>query len=92
MKANPGSGRIWNLIMYLAVLPPIGQESFAASRLYSLASAVDSDCSKTAPGQRTLLRQHSAVTAASSFQTSTDCWPFYKNAARNSVKVWARLL
>jgi len=50
MKANPGSGRIWNIIVHLEGLPPIGQEIFAASIFSGVSS-----------GQR--LQQNSARTA-----------------------------
>jgi len=45
MKTNPGSGRIWNLIVGVFR----GSSKQFLQRVYSLASAVDSDCSRTAP-------------------------------------------
>ena len=67
MEANPGSGRIWHLIMGLfrgssGTPPRIVQEIFAASILWRQ--------QWTAMQQnrvQTLLQQYSAVTAASSF-------------------------
>jgi len=38
MKDNPGSGRTWNLIMYLEGLPPLGQEILAASMFSGVSS------------------------------------------------------
>jgi len=51
--------------------PPIVQETFAAS----VFGGVSSGQRLQQNSARTLLWQHSAVAAASSFQTSTDCWP-----------------
>jgi len=78
IKANPGPGRIWNLIMGVfrgsprGTAPPIVQETFAAS----VYGGVISKQWLQQNSARTLLRQHSSVAAASSFQASTDCWPF----------------
>jgi len=95
VKANPGSGRICNLIMgvFWGGRAPIVQKIFAASSLYihyyPLASAVDSDCSRTAPGHMA-----PAVAAASSFQTllTADVAILGTLPVTNDVRVWARLL
>ena len=51
MRANPGSGRIWNLIVGIfrwGRRPTIAQEIFVG--VYSLSSTVDSNCCRTVPG------------------------------------------
>jgi len=70
MKANPDSRRIWNLIMGVLrgawdAAAPIVQEMFCSEyNLWRQHGTV------TATEQRPVLLRHSAVIAASSFQTS----------------------
>jgi len=50
MKDNPDSGRIMDVFRGGPPCAPHRPRNFL-QRVYSLASAVDSDCSRTAPGQ-----------------------------------------
>jgi len=88
MKATEGSGRVWNLIMGVFER---GHEGRTPNRprnfsqqVYSLASAMDSDCSRTAPGHcygnTQQLQQRQVSKRIYTVLT-------IRNAARNDVRV-----
>jgi len=85
---------VWELKSYhgriyrgLRKPPPIAQEIFAAS-IYSLASAVDSDCSRTARGHCYGSTRQLQQRQVSKYLLTAD---HPRSAARNNVRVWAHL-